>query len=138
MTTAAEYQQHRDTPPSAVGCETCGSPVPPRAYPGGQPKRFCSDACRHKSKNHRPLAVRQRQQQPSLGAVGRKRRPLPDAANDAAWALRKDIERLERIVADSRFGENKEKVAPLLRGHLSYTAQACQDLISRITPQQEG
>ena len=139
MTMAAESHQRPLDSPVAGGCEWCTNPLPPKSHSGGAPRRFCSDACRLKA-NAQRVVERKRHQRPldSPVAGGRKRRPLTDAANDAAWALRKDIERLERIFADDRFGENKEKVAPLLRGHLSYTAQACQDLISRITPQQEG
>lgn len=57
------------------------------------------------------------------------RRPLPDAADRAAWDLRKTIERLERIFADDRYAANKTQVAALTRGHLTYTVEACQGLL---------
>ena len=133
-----ESQRQQQRSPAAVDCERCGKPVPPKTHPGGHPKRFCSNECRLKAKTQKTTQTRQRQQQRSPAAVGRKRRPLTDAANDAAWALRKDVERIERIFADDRFGAYEQQVAPLLRSHLSYTAQACHDLISRITPTQEG
>lgn len=62
-----------------------------------------------------------------------KRRPITDQARDAGWELRKAVERLERIASDDRFAENKEKVTPHLRGHLSNAVEVCQDLLDHIT-----
>lgn len=56
------------------------------------------------------------------------RRPLTDAANDAAWNLRKAVEKAERIVADDRLAANKEQVTLAMRGHLLYAIEACQRL----------
>lgn len=61
-----------------------------------------------------------------------RRRPLPDAARDAGWDLRKAVERLERLVADDRFGDNAEQVATHLRSHLINAVEVCQGLIDRI------
>jgi hypothetical protein len=60
------------------------------------------------------------------------RRPLPDFARDAGIDLRKAVERLERISADDRFGQNREQVASHLRGHLSNAVEVCQDLLDRL------
>jgi len=62
----------------------------------------------------------------------RPRRPLPEFTRDAGWRLRKDIERIERVFADDRFAANKQQVAAHLSGHLRYTAEVCQDLLSRL------
>lgn len=67
-----------------------------------------------------------------------KRRPLPDAARDAGWDLRKSVERLERLVADDRFGSNKEQVATHLRSHLTNAIEVCQDLLDRINESGEA
>ncbi|HTJ69222.1 MAG TPA: hypothetical protein VL551_16920 [Actinospica sp.] len=133
MTDTARAQAGQAQPSGPAACEHCGNALSPRARPGGNPKRFCSARCRYAAKNHlRDTARAQAGQAQPSGPAGRKRRPLPDAASDAAWALRKDIERIERIFADDRFNANKEKVAPLLRSHLAHTAQSCQELLGRI------
>lgn len=61
-----------------------------------------------------------------------RRRPLPDAARDAGWDLRRAVERLERITADDRFATNREQVADMLRDHLLNTVKACQGLLDQI------
>lgn len=61
------------------------------------------------------------------------RRPLTDRAKDAGWDLRKNAEKVERIVDDDRFTHNKTEVAAHLRGHLTYTVEVCQDLLNRLT-----
>jgi hypothetical protein len=48
---------------------------------------------------------------PVAASPGPKRRPLPDAFFDAAFDLRKAVERIERLVADDRFAHNAEQVA---------------------------
>jgi len=107
-----------------VRCARCEAPFEPRST-GGMAQRYCSVKCRQAVNNsHKKKKVR-------VGAA-RKRRPLPEFAKDAAWVLRRDVERVERIFADDRFGAQKEEVTTLLRGHLSYAAEVCQDLLSRI------
>lgn len=61
-----------------------------------------------------------------------RRGALGDSANNAGWKLRAAVERLERIFADDRFGANKEQVATHTRGHLTYAARVCQDLLGRL------
>lgn len=66
----------------------------------------------------------------------RKRRPLPEVAKDAGWALRKEVEKAERIFSDDRFTGNKQQVAMHLHSHLTYAVEALTRLLGRIT--QEG
>lgn len=63
-----------------------------------------------------------------------RRRPLPDAARDAGWDLRKATERIQRLLDDDRFTQNKEQVAAHLSNHLSNAIEVCQDLLDRINP----
>lgn len=58
--------------------------------------------------------------------------PLPDYARDAAWQLRKSVERVERVFADDRFPATKTQVTTHLHGHLAYAAQVCTDLVNRL------
>ena len=104
-------------------CRNCSEVFAARVT-GGAPQRYCSEACRKQG----DITRRKGPSRPGRG----KRRPLPEFASSAGWALRKDIERIERIVADDRFAENKDRVAAQLSGHLQYAAEVCQDLLSRI------
>lgn len=61
------------------------------------------------------------------------RRALPDQARDAGQELRKATERLERLMADDRFGRNKQEVAAHLRHHLNHAIKVCQDLSASFT-----
>lgn len=67
-----------------------------------------------------------------------RRKPLPDAARDAGWDLRKAVERLERITEDDRFASNKEQVATHVRSHLSFAVEVCQDLLDQLNQPTEG
>jgi len=61
-----------------------------------------------------------------------RRNPLPQQANDAAWALRKSVERMERIFADDRFGANRNVIAGHTRGQMQYAADALDQLLGRL------
>lgn len=74
-------------------------------------------------------------QYPQKPTTAAKRNPLPQQASDGAWALRKAVERLERVFADDRFSANKEQVAMHSHGHLSYAIEVCQDLINQLNDQ---
>ena len=104
------------------GCQLCGKPIPlPESGHGnGRPRRYCSPKCA-KAAWHR----RQRGSRPAA----RPRRPLPEFSASAGWSLRKNVERIERIVADDRFSANRQQVTARLRSHLEYAAQVCQDLL---------
>ncbi len=52
-----------------------------------------------------------------------RQKPLPDAASDAGWEIRKATERVERIVCDPRYRTNEKQVADALRGHLLFVAE---------------
>ncbi len=64
-----------------------------------------------------------------------KRQPLVPFTKSAGWALRRAVERIERIVDDDRFAANRGQVAAHLSGHLEYTVRACQEVLDRITDQ---
>lgn len=66
-----------------------------------------------------------------------RRRALTDQARDAGWELRKTVERIQRIGDDDRFNRNKEQVTPLLRGHLQFAIEVCQDLLDQLNQSQE-
>lgn len=108
-------------------CIQCGGPMQARKV-SGNPKLYCSESCRMRAKRSR--------REEGDRVPTRKRRPLPEFAKDAAWTLRRDVERIERIIADDRFPDNKQQVTALLHSHLSYAAEVCQDLLSRINPTQ--
>lgn len=61
-----------------------------------------------------------------------KRRALTDSATDAGWDIRKAAEKLQRIFEDDRLSRNKDEVATILRGHLMFTVEVCQDLLDQI------
>ena len=119
----------RQAPPRGGACAVCKTPLTPSPRPGA-PKRYCSRKCRDRAAwDRRKAASGTVKRRPE---VARKRRPLPEFAKDAAWRLRADAERMERVFADDRFASHKEQLAALLRSQLAYTAEVCQDLLSRI------
>lgn len=63
---------------------------------------------------------------------GRKRRPITDAAREAGWKLRKQVEQVERILDDDRWRTSKEQVATHLRGHLTYALETAQRLLDTL------
>lgn len=115
-------------------CPVCHRPFPPaKAHGvgslGGCPRVYCSPRCRSRAATRRRLGI----------PIGDRptprrssRRPLPDAAHDAGWKLRKAVERIERIIGDDRLDANRGKVAVHLDGHLSYAADTCARMISQL------
>lgn len=67
----------------------------------------------------------------------RNRRPLSDVAKEAGWALRKDVERIERVFSDDRYGQNKDQVTAHLRGHLTYAVETLSRLLDQNPTQGE-
>lgn len=61
-----------------------------------------------------------------------KRRALTDQSRDVGYDLRKVAERLQRIREDDRLARNKEEVAALIKGHLMFTVEVCQDLLDEL------
>ncbi|MBE7953582.1 hypothetical protein ILP86_04510 [Microbacterium sp. R1] len=65
-----------------------------------------------------------------------RRKPLTDSARNVGWDLRKIAQRLQNIREDDRFSRNKEEVAGLIRGHLMFTVEVCQDLLDEINQEE--
>lgn len=61
--------------------------------------------------------------------TGPKRRPLPDQFRDATVDLRKITERLEKLIADDRFPQNREQVALKHQSDLSRASTALAKVI---------
>lgn len=61
-----------------------------------------------------------------------RRKPLTDTAREIGLDLHKMVGRIERFVADDRFGRNKNEVAPHLRHHLAEVIKACQGLENQL------
>lgn len=61
-----------------------------------------------------------------------RRRPIGDAARDAGWEIRKATERIEKLLADDRYPQNREQVTTHLRGHLLYVVESCQGLLDQL------
>ena len=68
----------------------------------------------------------------------RKRAPLPDAVRSGGWELRKDVERLQRLRADDRWSGHVDQVADVLRSHLEFTVQVCQELLEEFEEFEAG
>lgn len=62
-----------------------------------------------------------------------RRKALTDSAKDIGWELRKATEKLQRLAGDDRYTRNKEEVAALIKGHLMFTVEVCQDLLDEFT-----
>lgn len=65
-----------------------------------------------------------------------RRTPITDDANRIGWEIRKAFEKLEKLTEDDRYNTNKEKVTPLLRGHLQYSIETATNVLDNFT--QEG
>lgn len=66
-----------------------------------------------------------------------RRRSITDTARDAGWEARKVAERLQRLREDDRLSRNKEEVASLLRGHLTFVIDTCQGFLDDLNQSQE-
>jgi hypothetical protein len=62
-----------------------------------------------------------------------RRRPLPEAAKEAGWAIRRATERVVRIVGDDRLPANKQQVSAALRSHLLFVAQAVDAALGELS-----
>jgi hypothetical protein len=69
---------------------------------------------------------------PELKPKPPNRKALPDAARDAAWELRKAVERIDRLMSDDRFTRNRDEVAAQVRSHLTFTIESCQGFLDRL------
>lgn len=61
-----------------------------------------------------------------------RRSPITDDANRIGWEIRTAFEKLEKLTEDDRYNTNKEKVTPLLRGHLQYTIETAQKVLDNL------
>jgi len=61
-----------------------------------------------------------------------RRPPLTDAATRAGLDLRKRVESLESLMEDDRFPAHRAALTPMLRSHLTYAIQACEQMLDHI------
>ena len=75
------------------------------------------------------------QPEPEAKAEPRKprRTPITDDANRIGWEIRKIAEKLEALTEDDRYNTNKEKVTPLLRGHLQFVIETATTILDDLT-----
>ena len=62
-----------------------------------------------------------------------RRKPITDDANRIGWELRKVIEKLDTLENDDRYQGAKEKVTPLLRGHLQTAIETCTRMLDNLS-----
>lgn len=62
-----------------------------------------------------------------------RRKPITDDANRIGWELRKVIEKLDTLETDDRYQGAKEKVTPLLRGHLQTAIETCTRMLDNLS-----
>ena len=75
------------------------------------------------------------QPEPAAKAEPRKprRTPITDDASRIGWEIRKIAEKLEALTEDDRYDTNKEKVTPLLRGHLQFVIETATTVLDDLT-----
>jgi hypothetical protein len=61
-----------------------------------------------------------------------RRKPVGDTALDTGWAIRRDIEKAQRVVADERHPANRRQVARGLRGHLEFAQRVIPELLDQL------
>ena len=66
-----------------------------------------------------------------------RRTPITDDANRIGWEIRKAAEKLEALTEDDRYDTNKEKVTPLLRGHLQFVIETATNILDDLTTPEE-
>ena len=73
--------------------------------------------------------------EPEAKAEPRKprRTPITDDASRIGWEIRKIAEKLEALTEDDRYNTNKEKVTPLLRGHLQFVIETATTILDDLT-----
>ena len=65
--------------------------------------------------------------------TGPRRKPITDDANRIGWELRKVVEKLDTLETDDRYQGAKEKVTPLLRGHLQTAIETCTRMLDNLS-----
>lgn len=66
-----------------------------------------------------------------------RRSPITDDANRIGWEIRKAAEKLAALTEDDRYTTNKEKVTPLVRGHLQYVIEIATNVLDDLTTPEE-
>lgn len=66
-----------------------------------------------------------------------RRTPITDDANRIGWEIRKAAEKLSALTEDDRYTTNKEKVTPLVRGHLQYVIETATNVLDDLTTPEE-
>ena len=79
------------------------------------------------------------QPEPEAKAEPRKprRTPITDDANRIGWEIRKAAEKLAALTEDDRYTTSKEKVTPLVRGHLQYVIEITTNILDDLTTPEE-
>jgi hypothetical protein len=70
---------------------------------------------------------------PPRASASVRRRPLPEQAKEAGWAIRRAAERVVRIVGDDRLQANEQQVSAALRNHLLFVAQAVDAALGELS-----
>lgn len=95
---------------------------------GADPRRAASRADRARDIPPEPVAEPVVADEPSR----QRRRPIADAANDIGWDMRKQAEKLSRLLDDDRLPKNEEQVALALRGHLLFVAETVATALNKL------
>lgn len=66
-----------------------------------------------------------------------RRTPITDDANRIGWEIRKAAEKLAALTEDDRYTTSKEKVTPLVRGHLQYVIEIATNVLDDLTTPEE-
>lgn len=65
----------------------------------------------------------------------RPRRPLTEQARDAGWDIRKNAERIDRLMSDDRYSRNADALATLLRPDLEHVHTIITRALTNLTDQ---
>ena len=66
-----------------------------------------------------------------------RRTPITDDANRIGREIRKAAEKLAALTEDDRYTTSKEKVTPLVRGHLQYVIEIATNVLDDLTTPEE-
>ena len=116
-----------------------------RVRPASQPKREPEPAPGITSEEvdelNQPPTEQPTMEQPEPEAKAEpqkpRRTPIADDANRIGWEIRKAAEKLEALTEDDRYDTNKEKVTPLLRGHLQFVIETATNILDDLTTPEE-
>lgn len=66
---------------------------------------------------------------PAGAGTPKRRRAITDQAAEIGWEVRKEADKLLKLLEDDRFTRNKEEVTAHLRGHLEHMMTACNAVL---------